>query len=541
MNVFTFAFAFLACSLHLSESWIVDPGPTVIATKGEVWPKPQGQEKYEEYFHLDKSQFKFSSTGKTCSLLEDATTRYYKLIEKLSSIAKKYERKIKNKKLQKGSLGGLSTLEINLINACTGSEYPSLNKEAEKYNLSIPSTSGGKAQLTADNIWGILRGLESFSQLLYINNGDVNIYLNATTINDFPRFGHRGILLDSSRHFQPLSIIYKLLDAMEYNKINVFHWHIVDDQSFPYESTAFPELSEQGSYHPTGAVYTRTDVKNVIEYARVRGVRVMVEFDMPGHTRSWGVAMPELLTGCFENGVPTNQYGPMDPSREFVYSFLNDFLTEAQQTFPEQYMHLGGDEVSYDCWETNPDLNSWMDSKGMSGDYKAVERYFMERVLAIVQPKGIVPVVWEESFVAGTKLTPETIVQVWYGGYPSLKKVVEAGQPALLSSCWYLDHLATGGDWKKYYDCDPHNFDGTNEQKNLVMGGEACMWAEVVDQNNVLSRIWPRASAVAEKLWSSYNADEYENVQKRLEEHSCRMNRRDIPAQPPNHAGFCLM
>ena len=121
-----------------------------------------------------------------------------------------------------------------------------------------------------------------------------------------------------------------------------------------------------------------------------------------------------------------------------------------------------------------------------------------------------------------------------------LNNVTRTGLPAILSACWYLDHLNTGGDWKSFYDCDPHRFPGSKEQKQLVLGGEACMWSEVVDDSNFISRIFPRASATAEKLWSEETVKDVNDAAKRLEEHACRMKQRGINAQPPNGAGFCL-
>ncbi|KRT85125.1 glycoside hydrolase, partial [Oryctes borbonicus] len=388
---------------------------------------------------------------------------------------------------------------------------------------------------------GILRGLETFAQSIYTYDNDANLYLNATNITDYPRFPHRGLLLDTARHYLSVDIIYKHLDAMSYSKINVFHWHIVDDQSFPYQSNLFPELSEKGAYHSRYQIYSPEDVRAIIGYARLRGIRVIVEFDTPGHTRSWGQGVPELLSSCYKNNKLTNRFGPMDPSRDFVFSFLNDFFGEIKSTFPDKHMHLGGDEVPFDCWENNPDINAFMARMNISGNYQALQRYFMERLMNITSSKEIVSIVWEEVFNAGTTMPNDAIVQVWYSQYHKLDEITLTGRRVLYSTCWYLDHLSNGGDWKKYYFCDPQNFNGNEEQLKLILGGEACMWAEVIDNQNVLQRTWPRAAAAAEKLWSAYNADNIDYATRRMEEHACRLNRRGIPAQPPNGPGYCLL
>jgi len=172
--------------------------------------------------------------------------------------------------------GGLALLNVILTNECE--EWPSLNMD-ESYTLSVTT---GSAMLKASSVWGVLRGLQTFSQLIY-HNSDVNApSINNTMITDSPRFGWRGILLDTSRHFLPKESILRNLEAMAFNKINVFHWHIVDDNSFPYQSRDFPGLSDKGAYDRNTHVYTQADVREIIEFARLRGIRVVPEFDTPG-------------------------------------------------------------------------------------------------------------------------------------------------------------------------------------------------------------------------------------------------------------------
>ncbi len=155
---------------------------------------------------------------------------------------------------------------------------------SEIYSIDI---NDGIALIFADSVWGAIYGLETFSQLL-TNVGPNQFRINMTSILDFPRFSHRGLMLDTSRHYVPINVLLQNLDAMVYNKLNVFHWHIVDDPSFPYVSQKFPDLSTKGAYNPETHVYKPEDIANVIENARDRGIRVLAEFDTPGHTQSWG-------------------------------------------------------------------------------------------------------------------------------------------------------------------------------------------------------------------------------------------------------------
>lgn len=191
---------------------------------------------------------------------------------------------------------------------------------------------------------------------------------------------------------------------------------------------------------------------------------------------------------------------------------------------------------------SNPDVNHFMDSLNITGNYSALESYYVNKLLKIVAELSAeaVPVIWQEVFDNQVALEPSTVVHVWKDGYKSeLANVTEAGFKALLSSCWYLDHLQTGGDWEDFYACEPRDFPGSDQQRALVIGGEACMWGEVVDERNLGPRLWPRASAAAEKLWSQ-PARLGPETYRRIEEHACRMVRRGIPAQPPNGPGFCL-
>ncbi|XP_063239322.1 beta-hexosaminidase subunit alpha-like [Bacillus rossius redtenbacheri] len=514
-------------------------GPLVRASEGEVWPKPQKEIKHDTYTVVRPSNFTFKVSQSTCSLLEAAVKRYEGYLARHVSHHASKSRGSHvglDKESDPRYVGYLGYLDVRLNGSCE--EYPHL-RMLESYELIVNSTGKtGSAALSSSTIWGILRGLETFSQLLYIGGNGTELIVNSTRVIDEPRFTHRGLMLDTSRHFLPTATIRTVLDGMEMNKMNVFHWHIVDSQSFPYQSEAFPNLSKKGAYDQE-LIYTQEDVKNVIEYARVRGIRVVPEFDTPGHTLSWGPGEPDLLTPCYSFGELDGTYGPINPTLDSTYAFVRKLFREVAELFPDEYMHLGGDEVDFSCWRSNPSITSFMSENGIEG-YAELEQYYMQRVVNITGDLNASSVVWQEVFDNGVDLPAGTVVHVWTGSQAEeLRKVTAAGHPALLSACWYLGRLESGGDWKKFYECEPTDFSGTVDQKRLVMGGEACMWGEVVDESNVVSRVWPRASATAEKLWSSADADSEDGVARRLEEHYCRMKRRGVGAQPPNGPGYC--
>lgn len=450
--------------------------------------------------------------------------------------------------------GTLQELQINLAAPCE--TYPHLGMD-ERYSLDVAAVS----TLNSDSIWGVLRGLESFAQLFYMSDGYKNVLINTTQIVDYPKYTHRGLLIDTSRHYLSVSTILKTLDALEMNKMNVLHWHIVDDQSFPYQSEVFPQLS-QAAYDPT-MIYTAADISQIVNYAKERGIRVLPEFDVPGHTSSWGVAYPSILTTCYSSGEKIG-LGPMDPTNNMTYKVISDLFGELQDRFPDQYIHVGGDEVELDCWSSNAAITKFMAEHNMTHTSE-LHSFFMGNVIPLLGDRSK-PIVWQEVFDEEVSLPNGTIVQVWKNTEAyEMQSILDAGHKVIYSASWYLDHIRGGGDWDKYYEVDPREIVGgyvPESKLSDILGGEACMWAEVVDDNNMISRVWPRTSAVAEALWSgfpsntkrlssqnvtrsfrvrSHLADEQKHkVSCRLEEHACRMNRRGIHAQPPNGPGFCI-
>ncbi|KAI4872182.1 hypothetical protein NFI96_031022, partial [Prochilodus magdalenae] len=493
-----------------------------------VWPMPQQISQSADRYPLNPQLFAFSYAKDSgaqsgCSVLDAAFKRYFSLTfpdfadgSGFSSLWAEPKPFVVSVSVKSGECDG----------------YPAEDSD-ESYNLSV---SAGQAVLKAESVWGALRGLESFSQLVYQDDYDL-YFVNKTEIQDFPRFKFRGLLLDTSRHYLPVHLILKTLDAMAYSKFNVFHWHIVDDPSFPYQSLNYPDLSSKGAYHPMTHIYTQSDVKRVISHARLRGIRVVPEFDSPGHTQSWGKGQPDLLTPCYKGEVPSGTFGPVNPTLSSTYQFISSFFKEVTSVFPDSYLHLGGDEVNFSCWKSNPHVRAFMAKMGFGSDYTKLESYYMENIVNITAALNKTCIVWQDVFDYHERIPKDTILEIWKGlpaAYNAeMARMTLAGYRVLLSAPWYINHISYGQDWRNSYTVQPQNFSGTEQQKKLVIGGEVCMWGEYVDATNLTPRLWPRASAAAERLWS--DEEKTSSVDKafpRLEAFRCTLIRRGIQAEP---------
>uniref|UniRef100_A0A8C6REA0 Beta-hexosaminidase n=1 Tax=Nannospalax galili TaxID=1026970 RepID=A0A8C6REA0_NANGA len=496
-----------------------------------VWPWPQYIQIYSQCYTLYPNNFQFryhvsSAAQPGCVVLDEAFRRYRNLLFGTGSWPRPNF-------AGKQQTEGKNMLVITVMTAeCN--EFPSL-ESVENSNTCL--------ELELQPSWPklLLLSLEGH-QVSRSTEDNFFPCRSSTKIKDFPRFPHRGLLLDTSRHYLPLSTILGTLDVMSYNKFNVFHWHMVDDPSFPYESFTFPELTRKGSYNPVTHIYTSQDVREVIEYARLRGIRVVAEFDTPGHTLSWGPGIPGLLTPCYSGSLPSGTFGPVNPSLNSTYDFMSTFFLEISSVFPDFYLHLGGDEVDFTCWKSNPNIQAFMKKKGFT-DFKQLESFYIQTLLDIVSDYDKGYVVWQEVFDNKVKIRPDTIIQVWREEIPvdymkEMEQITKAGFRALLSAPWYLNRIAYGPDWKDMYKVEPLGFHGTPEMRNLVIGGEACMWGEYVDSTNLVSRLWPRAGAIAERLWSSNQTTDMEFAYKRLSHFRCELLRRGIQAQPIS-VGYC--
>jgi hexosaminidase len=379
--------------------------------------------------------------------------------------------------------------------------------EDESYHLQI---TANEVHLEAANPLGVLHGLQTFLQLVRIS--PQGFAVPVMTIDDQPRFPWRGLMLDVSRHFQPLAVVYRTLDGMEAVKLNVFHWHLSDDQGFRVESKKFPLLQEKGS---DGLFYTQEEIRAVIEYARDRGIRVVPEFDMPGHTTAWFVGYPDIASGLGPYQIERKWgiFDPaMDPTRDSTYKWLDTFIGEMTSLFPDSYFHVGGDECNGKAWDANPRIQEFMKARGLK-DNNALQGYFSAQVQKIVTRHKKIMVGWDEVLQPGTP--KDVVIQSW-NGPQFVGKAVRGGNRALLSAGYYIDLNLTAAE---HYAADPEG-DGpstlSSEERKRILGGEATMWSEFTTPENIDSRIWPRTAAIAERLWSPRDTRDVASMYARL-------------------------
>src|SRR6266571_2384407 len=386
--------------------------------------------------------------------------------------------------------------------------------EDESYVLEVGANG---ARLRASTPLGTMHGLQTLLQLVDVSPG--GFAAPVVAIQDRPRFQWRGLMIDSARHFLPLDVIRRNIDGMEAVKMNVFHWHLSENQGFRVESKKFPKLHEFGS---DALYYTQDEIRDLIAYARDRGIRVVPEFDMPGHSTAWFVGHPELASGKGPYEIE-RKWGifdaAMDPTSEKVYKFLDDFIGEMARIFPDHFFHIGGDEVNGQEWDANPKIQAFMKAQGIKNN-EALQAYFSGRVQKLVTKHGKAVVGWDEVLVPG--VPKDIVIQSWRG-QASLAKAAKQGYRGILSNGYYLD---LGWSAARHYAVDPMSGDAASlspQEKQRILGGESCMWAEYVNPENVDSRIWPRNAAIAERFWSPQEVRDPASMYTRLDFVSARL------------------
>jgi hexosaminidase len=400
-----------------------------------------------------------------------------------------------------------------LINVAGPGEPVQTIDEDESYQLSV-SPQG--ATLTAATDLGAMHGIETLLQLATMRQGAC--VLPAVTISDVPRFRWRGFMLDVSRHFEPVAAVERTLDGMAAAKLNVFHWHLSDDQGFRAESKKFPRLTGIAS---EGEFYTQDQLREVVAYARARGIRVVPEFDMPGHASSWIMAYPELAPAAPITTLPVVYGMPtavLDPTRKSTYKFVNTLVEEMGRIFPDAYFHIGGDEVRGEAWLADPQIAAFMKKKGYTKPAQ-LQAWFNRQLEDILKKHNKKMIGWDE--ILDPALPRTILIQSWRGE-ASLSEGARQGYQGILSAPYYLDGQKTSA---QMFLADPIPPDTTltADQQKLILGGEVCMWAEQLNTETMDSRVWPRTMAVAERFWSPQGDRDVSDMYRRLRINSLKL------------------
>jgi hexosaminidase len=478
------SFAFLMC---------VPPAGAQEHPQLNLMPVPANVQPGNGSLRID-SLFSIALTGHTEARLDRAVQRFVRQLSLQTAIPFP----------AKTATSSKSTLVIHTDH---GSKEVQELGEDESYVLKV--TPDG-ASLTAPTPLGTMHGLQTFLQLVEVSPDGFAV--PAVTIQDTPRFPWRGLMIDVSRHFIPLDVLKRNLDGMEAVKMNVFHWHLSENQGFRAESKKFPKLHGMGS---DGLYYTQEEIRDLIGYARDRGIRVVPEFDMPGHSTAWFVGHPELASGPGPYDIERKWgvFDPaMDPTNEKTYKFLDPLVEEMAKLFPDHYFHIGGDEVNGKQWDANPKIQEFMKSHSLKNN-DALQAYFSQRVQKIVTKHGKSVIGWDEVFIPG--VPKDIVIQSWRGP-ASLAQAAAQNYHGILSSGYYLD---LGWSAARHYAVDPLSGPAaslTPDQQKLVLGGESCMWSEYVNAENIDSRIWPRNAAIAERLWSPQNVTDTASMYARM-------------------------
>lgn len=413
------------------------------------------------------------------------------------------------------------------------------------YNMTVKSD---EVYIGGDNPSGVFYGIQSIIQLLPSKAGEIPVIPNCE-IQDSPRFAYRGVHLDVSRHFFPVEYIKRYLDYIAYHKMNVFHWHLTDDQGWRIEIKKYPLLTEVGAWrdgtligkHPGkgydtiryGGFYTQEQIKEVVAYATSRHIEVIPEIEMPGHSMAAIAAYPFLSTTpdkpkkVAKGWVNYGDYeynNVLNPS-DTTFKFLEDVLTEVMELFPSQYIHIGGDECSKRWWKESTFCQKLKKDKGLK-DEKAIQSYFIQRVEKFVNSRGKSIIGWNEILQGG--LAPNATVMSWMGtsgGITAAKKkhyvVMTPG-----NAC-YFDHPQRANDDStglgkpvlidSVYAYNPMPKVLIPEFQKYILGAQANVWTEYIGNTSKLEyMLFPRLAALSEVVWTPQKDRSFSEFKKRL-------------------------
>ncbi|KAI8642475.1 beta-hexosaminidase 1 precursor [Parasitella parasitica] len=553
--------------------------PSVSLATSLLWPAPQNAKYGQQELELDTT---FHISGPDVKQLTHAIDRYTKLITRERWIPVQAPFSVNNETI-KTNVSSTTLVALNIIIEDENQELEHLVDESYVLDIPVGSDIG---TLKSKTVWGSLRGLETFSQLVqarpnqnsdgevkikdydqdeepdYDNVGFEGLYIPNTPvrIEDSPKYAHRGLMLDTSRNYFPVNDILRTIDAMAFNKMNVFHWHITDSHSFPLRLKNTPELAHEGAYklHQRRLVYTEKDIKKIVKYARNRGVRVIPEIDMPAHTGSWALSHKNITTCSGVYYLPGEDWserlaaepgaGQLNPIKDETYEVVDKVITEVASLFPDSLFHGGGDEPVYKCWKQDQGVVDYMKKHNATG--VDLLHKFLKEELNIIQKSNKTAILWEDAVTNDDlPISKDVILQVWTN---PVQKAVKKGYKVIASNYnfWYLDcgHGGWGGNdtsydeqvpptipeavskvleknevsdnyntqnwggsggdwcspfktWQRVYSYDAA-FNLTEAEAKNILGGEVALWSEQTDETTLDIRLWPRAAAAAENLWS---------------------------------------
>ncbi len=467
-----------------------------------LMPWPQEIQVGEEQLIIN-TDFTISVNQNSTERIDIATTKFLRRLSNRTGVFLKNGFAFYNSKIENPSL------EIS---------YESVGKlevyEEESYELNITKN---KISIKSKTDLGVIHALETLLQL--VSNTETYYFFPEVKINDFPRFTWRGVMIDVARHFQPVEVLKRNIDAMSSVKLNVLHWHLTDDQGFRIESKKHPKLHELGS---DGLYYTQNQIKEVVKYAADRGIRVVPEVDIPGHATAILTAYPEIASKKMDYSIERNSgiFDPtLNPINEKTYIILDDLFGEMAQLFPDKYFHIGGDENEGKHWDENDEIQKFKKEHNLITNHD-LQTYFNIRLDKILGKYDKLIMGWEE--IMTEQMPTSALIHSWRGANEgveaggSLVAAAKKGHYTVLSNGYYIDLMQP---LSEHYLVDPmpKDVDLTDEEKTRILGGEATMWSELVTPQNIDSRIWPRTAAIAERFWSAQDVNDLKHMYKRLE------------------------
>lgn len=494
-------------------------------TSLDLMPWPQKIEMKSGTFTLDKN-FKVNIKGQPDTRIFEAATHFLRRLDGRTGLF------LEQGFVTKENEFPTASLQINCAKAGKTGLY-----EDESYQLEIQSTG---ITINATSDLGAIHALETVLQLL--QNNESSFYFPMVSITDFPRFTWRGLMIDAARHFQPVDVIKRNLDAMAAVKMNVFHWHLVDDQGWRIETKKHPRFTELAS---DGDYYTQEEIKDIVKYADQRGIMVIPEIDVPGHATAILTAYPEIGSkvvnsnaNSLENKTQTSTIASyslernsgiftptLDPSNPRTYELLSEIFDEVCPLFSGRYFHIGGDENEGKDWDANPKIQAFMKKNKLANNHE-LQTYFTMQLIPMLKKHQKELMGWEE--IMTKNMSKEAVIHSWRGpneGLLSGQSLVIAaknGYKTVLSNGYYIDLMQSVAD---HYLNDPiaKSTVLTSEERARILGGEAVMWSELVTTLTIDSRIWPRTAAIAERLWSDAAITDLSSLRKRLKTVSFRL------------------